>query len=312
MDACASLWLEGEFVHLEDLVLHDAQMDIRSPTHELARARTVLRARRRISTLKMAWPPSAGSIAELVGRQVFKAEGDIPSAERELDEYRDGKGRESGTFDPAFGEIDAVVIRSSRTLELADCGSYLVYDEDWDERTRISDWMRVAAEVETLPPTIAAAILDDAWNAIDPLQHAAGMGRLMAPALLKFRKKTINHLSLLNVGLRTIPRELRRSRDPTVRLIAFLNAVAAAADEGLRNHETWTAAKMLLERKLKGRRSTSKLPGLIDLLLEKPLVSTGMIAIALKVSNRAAQDLIVELGVREITGRGRFRAWGIL
>jgi hypothetical protein len=37
-DAAAALWLEGELVHLEDLVLHDAHMDVRAPTHELTRA----------------------------------------------------------------------------------------------------------------------------------------------------------------------------------------------------------------------------------------------------------------------------------
>jgi hypothetical protein len=36
-DAAAALWLEGELVHLEDLVLHDAHMDIRLPTHERKR-----------------------------------------------------------------------------------------------------------------------------------------------------------------------------------------------------------------------------------------------------------------------------------
>jgi len=40
--------LEGELVYREDLVLHDAHMDIRTPTHELTRAPAVLRARRRI------------------------------------------------------------------------------------------------------------------------------------------------------------------------------------------------------------------------------------------------------------------------
>jgi hypothetical protein len=48
-DACAGLWLAGELVSLEDLVLHDARMDIRSPTHALTRAQAVLRARRRIA-----------------------------------------------------------------------------------------------------------------------------------------------------------------------------------------------------------------------------------------------------------------------
>jgi hypothetical protein len=34
-DAAACLWCEGELVHLDDLVLHDAGMDVRTPTHEL-------------------------------------------------------------------------------------------------------------------------------------------------------------------------------------------------------------------------------------------------------------------------------------
>src|SRR3954470_20549554 len=48
LDACASLGLQGELVHLEDLVLHDAEMDLRAPTHDLTRAHAVLRTRRRI------------------------------------------------------------------------------------------------------------------------------------------------------------------------------------------------------------------------------------------------------------------------
>ncbi|AYM60596.1 hypothetical protein At1D132_45890 (plasmid) [Agrobacterium fabrum] len=49
VDACASLWMDGELVHLEELVLHDATRDIRTPTHELTIARDVLRTRRRIA-----------------------------------------------------------------------------------------------------------------------------------------------------------------------------------------------------------------------------------------------------------------------
>ncbi len=33
LDAAAALWLEGELVPIEDLVLHDAGMDVRAPTH---------------------------------------------------------------------------------------------------------------------------------------------------------------------------------------------------------------------------------------------------------------------------------------
>ncbi|TIX38513.1 MAG: hypothetical protein E5V36_21605, partial [Mesorhizobium sp.] len=40
--------------------------------------------------------------------------------------------------------------------------------------------------------------------------------------------------------------------------------------------------------------------------------SAGLIAAELKVSQRAALSLIAELGIREVTGRGRYRAWGIM
>ncbi|WP_423787480.1 helix-turn-helix domain-containing protein [Klebsiella pneumoniae] len=46
--------------------------------------------------------------------------------------------------------------------------------------------------------------------------------------------------------------------------------------------------------------------------MTRPVVSTGMIAEELKITPRAAQDLVAELGLREATGRGRYRAWGIL
>lgn len=55
VDACASLWIDGELVHLEDLVLYDDTRDIRTPTHELTIARDVLRTRRRIAGQPSGW-----------------------------------------------------------------------------------------------------------------------------------------------------------------------------------------------------------------------------------------------------------------
>jgi hypothetical protein len=64
--------------------------------------------------------------------------------------------------------------------------------------------------------------------------------------------------------------------------------------------------------RLIGRRSTSHLAALIDLVLAHPITGVGLIARGLGVTPRAAQNLIAELGQREATGRGRYRAWGIL
>ena len=74
MDACASLGLQGALVHLEDLVRHDAAMDLRAPTHDLTRAHAVLRTRRRIAAAE---PSGATS----------------PAGPRRLEPRPDGEGR---------------------------------------------------------------------------------------------------------------------------------------------------------------------------------------------------------------------------
>lgn len=315
LDACASLWVEGDLVHVEDLVLHDAEMDVRTPTHALSRAYAVLRARLKIERSIIAWPMSRAGFTELSGRNPIS-----PTKQASATEQFHGKDFEwaaqaEGEFGSALQAIDAAVDRSSRILDVVEAATPrdgFVYDENWQEGERLDEWLSIAERTNELPPVLAAAIVEDAWNSIEPLEHAAWTGRLMAPVLLKFRKKTSAHLALFNVGLRTIPREFRRSRDPIVRYLAGLDALIAGAQAGLRHHESWTAAKLLLTRKLRGRRSTSHLPALIDFIVARPLVSAAMIADELGVSRRAAQDLVVELGVREMTGRGRFRAWGIV
>jgi hypothetical protein len=46
--------------------------------------------------------------------------------------------------------------------------------------------------------------------------------------------------------------------------------------------------------------------------MAKPLVSAGVVAKALDVTPQAARRIVGELGLREMTARGRFRAWGVL
>ncbi|PLU65312.1 hypothetical protein BMJ21_21350 [Sinorhizobium medicae] len=46
--------------------------------------------------------------------------------------------------------------------------------------------------------------------------------------------------------------------------------------------------------------------------MARPLDSAGIVAETLKVTPRAALRIVEELGLREMPGRGRFRAWEIL
>ncbi|MBJ7405186.1 MAG: DUF1612 and helix-turn-helix domain-containing protein [Bradyrhizobium sp.] len=332
-DACASLWLEGELVHLEDLVLHDAGMDIRAPTHELTRARAVLRARRRIDREKPDWALSPAGLAALRG---LDGTSDMEGAGGEQEEggagdcdAKDaGDGLEAALelaanddrLSEALAAVDAAMAKTDRALASDSPSQFryatdrdpLVYDIDWDEDDRLDAWRASLDEARSLPPTLAAAIAADAWHSIEPLQHRPWLGHLLAAALLRQRGKTRSHLACLHDGLKTIPRERRRSRDTAMRLVAELDAITAAAEAGLKAHDRWLNQRTLLLRKLTGRRSTSKLPALVDYVLTRPVVSAGMIAEELGITSRAALSLVIELGLREATGRGRYRAWGIL
>ena len=329
-DACASRWLEGELIHLEDLVLHDAGMDVRAPTHELTRAHAVLRARRRIADAKPGWALSPAGLASLRGRGGPTDREQRNDNRQEADGVDDKRGGESEVdpdgvlgviaTDPhlsaAFAAVDAANAKAERRLAEARGSrperNSLVYDPDWDEDARLGDWRAIVEQSRALPPTLAAALAADAWVTIEPLQHTSWLGRLLAASLLRDRGKTRWHLSCLHDGLKAIPRERRRPREAAARLAVQLEAITAAANAGGKDHDRWLMTKNLLTRKLVGRRATSKLPALVDYVLTRPIVSAGMIAAELGITPRAAQNLIAELGLREATGRGRYRAWGIL
>ena len=68
----------------------------------------------------------------------------------------------------------------------------------------------------------------------------------------------------------------------------------------------------MMDHKLSGRRTSSKLPELVELVMAKTLVSAGMVAKTLDVTPQAERWIVGELGLREMTGRGRFRARGVV
>jgi hypothetical protein len=161
-DACASLALQGDLIHFEDLVLHDADRDRQAPSQELTRAHAVLRTRRRI-VAEPGWATSPTGLAALSddpdgagGQDAIPApavpsidtaegEGDLPEVDH--------------AFSAELDDIDALIARFSRLL--ADTGSVrekssLVYDPAWGESDRLAAWRQNVADTRILPPDLAA------------------------------------------------------------------------------------------------------------------------------------------------------------
>lgn len=324
-DACAALWRAGEFVQIEDLVLHDAGTDAHTPTHQLVRAHAVLLLRRRIADREPGWALTIEGLASLRGAprphgislEPTAAASDAIEGE-DLAEDTLENGEKSSTEE--FDEIDQLLARTSRlAARIVPAprkrdASGLVYDEDWDEEARLAEWRERLSQTSNLPPLMAAGVALDVWEEIEPLQHSPWLGPLLVAASLRRRGKTRHHLSALHAGFRHAKYRTSRQSDSESRLMAFAHAVEVMAKADSKELDRLMLARELLLRKCKDCRTNSRLPRLVDLCLASPIITVPFVAKQLRISQQAATTMIDALSsnLRELTGRRRYRAWAVI
>jgi hypothetical protein len=164
----------------------------------------------------------------------------------------------------------------------------MIYDLDWDKDERLGEWHGVVRQAQDLPPVLQAVVALDAWNEL--AEHAE-------QAIVRADPTQGRHYDRRPSGeYQSWP---QYHSDGSASPSRSGNAAAgnahgllAVTGLGLKEHHRLALARTMMKRKLFGRRTSSKLPGMIELVMAKPLVSAGMIAEELGVTPRAALRIV--------------------
>jgi hypothetical protein len=321
-EAVRALILDGQLVDVGDLVLHDAGMDVRHPTHELTRAAIALRARRTALARPAPWPLSIDGLAALRGIGPVGGDGNLKPKRRKHDpedeEAYPPFANDADPWQAHLAEIDALLERTGKVLAgetpLPKHRSHLVYDPEGDEAEHEDLWLEVVKRTAHWPALAAAAIAWDAWLSLNLYTRQPWLGLIMAGAVLRVRGLT-HHLLPLAAGFKQSKFRPQGREGALQKVEGFCTVVEEAVAIGTKDLERLILARELMGRVTKECRANSKLPELVELFLSRPLVTVPLAAKLLKVTPKAVDLMLAQLGgarPRELTGRSRYRAWGIV
>ncbi|MCB8822939.1 helix-turn-helix domain-containing protein, partial [Microvirga rosea] len=159
-----------------------------------------------------------------------------------------------------------------------------------------------------------AAMAWTAWLDLNLYTRLPWLGLIMAAAILRARGLTA-HLLPLAAGFKQSKFRPQGREGALDKLEGFCTVAEEALAIGNKDLDRLILARELMQRVTKDCRSNSKLPELVALFLSRPLVTVPLGAKLLKVTPKAVDLMLAQLGgarPRELTGRTRYRAWGIV
>jgi hypothetical protein len=289
-DAHSLVGLSGGFLHFSDFVLFDHDMSTQVPSLDMERGRRVLQLRRRLGRLSKDKLFVPETLAKLSGL----AESDFlpPAPSLDIDDVED---EELSDLDAALGDLDALLEKQ--------------------KGTRGPSMGSVLEEARQMPAIAGAVLLFDFWLLHEHRSTFTEVGPLLASLFLRSR-------GVVSFGLPGLCRGLWRMRgrwqayDPPAKRNAVLaESIATSAAMSMADCDRLVLARQLMDRKLTTSKRDDSLRALVDLFIAHPLVNVELAVRALKITPQAVELLIKRLGDAmppELTGRSRYRAWGII
>jgi hypothetical protein len=189
-----------------------------------------------------------------------------------------------------------------------------VYDPDQDEAEAEDLWLDVVKRTSGWPAIAAAAVAWNAWLDLNLYTRLPWLGLIMAAAILRARGLT-HHLLPLAAGFKQSKFRPQGREGAAEKLEGFCQVLEQALVIAHKDLDRLILARELMNRVTAKTRSNSKLPELVELFLSRPLVTVPLGAKLLKVTPKAVDLMLAQLGgapPRELIGRTRYRAWGIV
>lgn len=172
------------------------------------------------------------------------------------------------------------------------------------------------AALRARPPLIGVAAFLARWQGSGAADAIGGAsGRALACAWLR-RVGAVAQATLppLSVGFLGYASDFRPANDNRWQ-IALLEASARGSEVGLRLLDRLGRAEARLREHARPRRTSSRLPPLVELMLASPAVSAADVAGSLRITPVAARRLLDRLmrdsAARELTGRTSFRLFSV-
>ena len=294
-------WNAGEAVPLEDVVLHAAHLGQQALDPAVSAALEALARRRKSEQSDAEALERWETVKGLLRRRPAAAQGRSPETAALLARVAPRRDERSTAPLPSYG------LPILKLMDWDPCP----LDQD-DEVFGL--WVTTAKAFTSYRALLQAAASLDHWMTIQPLVRESDVGALIVDARLRRSRRLRASPLLVELGRRALSKGGRywnAAAPANERACYWLDAIAAGAEAGLAELDLLSIARQRLDRVVLGRRASSHLPALANLMLTSPVVSANMVAETLGVTPQAARLLLAKLDgvVSETTGRSSYRIW---